>query len=50
MLKDNHLLNDGQRNSILDLVTKLLIDCGKSTDGNQRKQLRKEIQSLMMKF
>ena len=35
--------NPGSRDQII-------IDCGKSTDGNQRKQLRKEIQALMMKY
>jgi DNA polymerase-1 len=37
------------KNSILDLVTKLLNDSRASMDGNLKKQLKKEIQLLMMR-
>ena len=50
MSKEYRLKKSELKNSILDLVSKLLIDLPKSTDGNQRRQLKKEIQSWMMMF
>ena len=50
MLKEFHLKKFDWKNLILGLDNKLQTGLPKSMDGNQRKQLRKETQFLMMKF